>query len=125
MPYSYSKSSLEKLATVHPDLQEIFMEVIKYTDVTIINGYRDKTLQNSLYRSRISPYQFPESKHNKQPSLAIDAAPYPIDWDDLNRFYYLAGFVFAIAAIRGIKIRWGGTFKKFDGPHFELIEEEE
>ena len=30
-----------------------------------------------------------ESKHNCEPSRAVDIAPYPIDWDDRERFSHL------------------------------------
>ena len=51
--------------------------------------------------------QYPNSKHNKLPSKAVDVAPYPIDWNDPDRFYHFAGYVRGIAEGMGIKIRWG------------------
>ncbi len=74
--------------------------------------------------------EYPHGKHNRKPSEAIDAAPYPIDWDDLNRFYYFAGYVKGIANEMGIKIRWGGDWDGdtilddqtfMDLPHFEIL----
>jgi hypothetical protein len=55
-----------------------------------------------------------ESKHNTDPSLAFDVAPYPIDFASrtkvLARFYYLAGLIISCAASLGIKLRWGGDW---------------
>lgn len=68
--------------------------------------------------------------HNKTPSLAVDVAPWPIDWNDKNRFYHFAGRVQGIAQMFNIKIRWGGDWDSdndlkdqnfYDLPHFELV----
>ena len=65
------------------------------------------------------------------PSKAVDAYPYPVDFNDLNRMRYFAGIVMGIAAVKGIKLRWGGDWNqdtqlsdnKFnDLPHFELVD---
>jgi len=62
--------------------------------------------------------------------MAVDVAPYPIDWDDLGGFYMFAGYVLRVAETMGIKIRYGGdwdgdrktTDQRFkDLPHFELL----
>ena len=121
--YKYSRSSKRKLSTCHPDLQRIFNEVIKYMDVTIVYGYRGKDIQNRLYNSGFSKLKFPESKHNKTPSLAVDVAPWPTLWTDEKLFYQLYGIVKVISEMLDIKIRWGGHWKSFpDLAHFELEE---
>ena len=64
-----------------------------------------------------------------QPSLAVDVAPYPIDWLDRDRFVFFAGFVLGMATQMGITLRlgidWNGDHhfneRFFDGPHFELV----
>ena len=62
-------------------------------------------------------------------SHAVDVAPYPIDWDDTKRFFYLAGLIMGIAEMKGVKLTWGRDWdgdEDFDehtlkdGPHFEL-----
>lgn len=63
-----------------------------------------------------SKVRFPNSRHNVNPSLAVDVAPWPIDWMDTERFIYFGGYVKGIAAQLGIPIRWGGDW---DGD-FEL-----
>jgi hypothetical protein len=61
----------------------------------------------------------------------VDAAPYPIDWNNTERFAYMQGLIKGIAMAKGIKIRsgidWDGdgdiTDHSFmDYPHFELDE---
>ena len=70
--------------------------------------------------------------HNASPSRAADVVPYPVDWDDRERFHLFAGFVLGIAQSMEINIRWGGDWNKnfdvddnqFDDfPHFELLKE--
>ena len=134
--HSFSKTSKNRLAQCHKDLQFIFNEVIKDIDCSILTGHRVKVVQDDAYLLKKSKLKFPFSKHNKTPSLAVDAAPYPIDWDDLRRFYFFAGYVMRIAteSFRAGKtshvVRWGGDWdgdydlkdQKFnDLVHFELI----
>jgi len=126
----YSKRSKERLATCHEDLQRLFNEVIKHYDCSIICGSRSKEDQEKAYRQGSSKVVWPNSKHNSTPSLAVDVAPYPIEWYELNRFYMFIGIVRGIAAMMGINIRcgadWDGDMDVKDQnfhdlPHFELI----
>lgn len=125
----FSKRSLDKRATLHPKLQEIVDEAIKHFDFTITDGHRGEKEQNEAYAKGLSKLKFPNSKHNSKPSRAMDLAPYPIDYKDVERFVYLAGWIMAIAALKGIKLRSGLDWnrntitrdEKFrDAPHFEL-----
>lgn len=127
----FSSKSLEKLMECHPDLIRLFQEVGKNYECSIICGHRTKEEQEKAYEAGLSKKSFPNSKHNVLPSLAIDSAPFPLDWQDNNRFYYFAGYVKATADRLGIKIRWGGDWnsnnnfkeEKFqDLVHFELID---
>ena len=126
---SYSNKSKEKLATCHPMIQEVFNEVIKHFDCSIICGFRGEHEQNEAFRLGNSQKKWPNSKHNKNPSLAVDAPPYPIDWNDRERFIYFAGHVMGIARMKGIQLIWGGDWNsdtilknnRFDDlAHFEL-----
>ena len=125
----YSVSSLRKLATCHEDIKKIFKEVVKHYDCTILCGHRNKEDQEKAYKDGNSKVRFPHGRHNKQPSNAVDVAPYPIDWDDRDRFHLFAGFVLGISSQLGIKVRWGGDWdmdkdlkdNEFDDlVHFEL-----
>lgn len=127
------KTSEERLYGCHPDLQRLVREVVARLpypyDLTVVAGHRGEKEQNAAYATGRSTKQWPDSKHNTLPSRAVDLAPYPIDWNDVKRFAFLAGFVKAVAVDLGICIRWGGdwdsdsrtTDQKFqDLPHFEL-----
>jgi peptidoglycan L-alanyl-D-glutamate endopeptidase CwlK len=138
--FQYSKSSLAELETAHPDLQAIFHEVIKVINITILQGHRGELEQNLAYNTGKSQIKWPDGKHNKTPSMAVDTVPYPVDWEshpkNLARFYYMAGVIKAVAerlfAEGKITHRirqgcdWNGnmdfTDQTFDDlPHTELI----
>jgi len=128
---AFSSRSKKQLETCDSRLQDLFNEVIKHYDCTILEGHRDEATQNEYYRTGRSKLKYPNGKHNTLPSKAVDVAPYPIDWEDMDRFYHFGGFVLGMAASMGIKLRWGGDWdgdKSFkdqtfhDMPHFELEE---
>jgi peptidoglycan L-alanyl-D-glutamate endopeptidase CwlK len=126
---SFGKTSNERKKECDYNLQIILDEAIKIVDFSILCGHRTEEEQNqALYEGR-SKLAFPKSKHNNYPSFAVDIAPYPIDWEDTDRFYYLAGIIKGIAHSKGVKIRWGGDWDSDndfkdnnfnDLPHFEL-----
>lgn len=134
---SYSARSRERLNTCHKDLQLIFNTVISNFDNSILCGHRGEAEQMAAYKSGRSKIKWPNGKHNKTPSMAVDAAPYPIDWRDRERFYYFAGYVMGAAQVLhdgGMithRLRWGGDWDRdtevadngFDDlVHFELVE---
>lgn len=130
MSHRYSTNSQSRLEQCHPSLQRVFLAVIEHVDNTIITGHRPKEEQNRLFDEGKSQLKYPKGKHNSLPSLAVDAAPYPIDWNDRERATLFAGFVLGIAAEMGIKLRWGGDWNmnfetkdnNFDDLwHFELV----
>tara|TARA_R110002167_G_C12231240_1_gene609851 strand:- start:29 stop:424 length:396 start_codon:yes stop_codon:yes gene_type:complete len=125
----FGKSSKKRLLTCDKRLQEIFNEVIKYIDCSVLEGYRGEKRQNKLQEEGKSKVRYPKGRHNASPSLAVDVAPYPIDWNDRERFHLFAGYVLGVARGLGYTLRWGGdwnmNFKvndnKFDDfPHFEI-----
>lgn len=130
MPHFGPRSKLE-LNTCHPKLQKLFNEVIKYVDCTIICGYRDEFDQTKAFQAEKSMVRYPNSKHNKMPSLAVDVIPYPTKWGEIKVFYMFVGIVRGIAAKMKIKIRcgadWDGDMQIKDQnfhdlAHFELID---
>ncbi len=125
----FSVTSRNRLATCHVDLQRLFDEVIRHVDVTILEGHRGAARQNELVDEGLSQLRFPASRHNASPSLAVDVAPWPINWDDTEAFIYLGGYVKGMAAALEIPIRWGGDWNRNhrsadesfrDLVHFEL-----
>lgn len=126
----FSSRSLQKLSSCHDDLQQVMIEVVKIWDCTILCGHRDKEAQDGAFESGKSKVQFPNSKHNQKPSMAVDVAPYPIDWSDLERFRRFAWFVKGVGIGMGINLRLGADWdgdndikdQNFhDLPHIELI----
>ena len=127
----FGKRSLSKLSTCDKKLQEVFNEVIKTVDCSVLEGHRHQTRQDALYKEGKTKVKFPHGRHNSLPSRAVDVCPYPIDWSDRERFHLFSGFVLGIAKSMGINLRWGGDWNqnwevddnKFDDfPHFELRE---
>ena len=127
----FGKRSIGRLQTCDQKLQELFYEVVKHFDCSIIEGHRGEERQNKAYADGKSKVKYPNGKHNKFPSVAVDVAPYPIDWSDRDRFHYFGGFVLGVAKEMGMNIRWGGDWNqdtetkdnKFDDlVHFEIKE---
>jgi len=106
-------------------------EAIKFMDFSVTAGQRDEDNQNAAYAAGLSQVPWPESTHNTQPlSEGIDVAPYPIAWDDRERFTLLAGVILMCGFMMGIELRWGGDWNQntevkdnqFDDlGHFELV----
>lgn len=132
----FSASSLKRLESCHDDLRVIFGVVIESFDCSVLEGRRGRDAQNAAYASGKSQLKYPQSKHNENPSMAIDVAPYPIDWEDLARFRFFAGHVMGIASYLlrtgdiGHRLRWGGDWDMDtqvsdnglnDLVHFELV----
>ena len=125
----FGKKSRERLATCDKRLQEVFNEVIKSVDCSILEGHRSQERQDQLYIEGKTKVKYPDGRHNSNPSRAVDVTPYPIDWDDRERQTLFSGFVIGIGRSKGIKLRWGGDwdmdFKVMDNrfddfPHFEV-----
>lgn len=150
---------MTKLMTCHRDIQAVMNEAIKHYDFSVLFGTRTPEEQFELFKkgrrvvigdgsdpnnyeiykkSEVVTFKdgfIKKSRHNYYPSKAIDIAPYPIDWKDLNRFYFLAGHILLIAdqMLRQGKIThnlvWGADwdddrdFKDhifMDYPHFQI-----
>ena len=123
---TFGKVSLDRLTTCDTRLQNLFNEIIKHRDCTILEGYRPQDAQDKAFVEGRSKTPWPNSKHNKSPSLAVDVMPWHADaphirWDDKIGLTEFAGFVMGVASQMGIRIRWGGKFRGFfDGPHWEI-----
>jgi len=127
----FGKRSRGNLATCDERLQKVFNEVIKNVDCSVIEGHRSEERQNKLYDEGKTKVRYPNGRHNAKPSNAADVVPYPIDWEDRERFHLFAGYVLGVARGMGITLRWGGDWNmnfevddnKFDDfPHFELTD---
>lgn len=139
----FSNESLLVIPQLHHHLQAVMFSAIEYIDFKLICGYRSKEAQDLAFEKGFSTLKFPDSKHNKFPSLAVDVVPFHkqaphIRWTDEKSFYLLAGYIKACADTLNIRIRWGGNWQKgndyqhinesekkrfIDLPHYELIQE--
>lgn len=128
---AFGRGSLSALELVDTRLRGVLEEAIKYWDFTVLEGHRGPERQQELFESGTSQVSWPNSKHNSLPSVAVDIAPYPIDWEDTERFIQLSGAILQIAKQNGLDLRWGGDWNR-DGRmtdesfrdllHFELVE---
>ena len=129
---TFSERSKTYLATCDERLQRLMHEVIKIADCTVLVGHRIKEDQDEAVRTGASKASWPMSKHNSQPSKAVDVAPFPISWPDLSatlkrvkagdlaavdeyardlgRWYMFIGLVRGTALQMGIKVRCGADW---------------
>lgn len=111
----FGLKSLAVRATLDGRLQWMVDEVLKHMDVSLIYGHRVKEEQNLLYDLGRSQLQWPESKHNVWPSIAVDMQPYPYPTkeNDLRAgLGYMAGLCWMLAEQQGFSIRWGGDWNR-------------
>lgn len=124
-----SQRSTERLNTVRMELRQVVLKAFETVpfDVTVIEGYRNKDRQDQLFAEGKTKVRV--SRH--QSGFAVDLAPYPVDWNDTQRFITLAEHMFAAAKELGVTIRWGGNWSRdnvhdkppssfVDMPHFEI-----
>ena len=119
MSYKLGTRSLQNLSGVHPDLVAVVKLAITITeqDFTVIEGIRNINRQRELFKAGKSTTM--NSRHIT--GHAVDMVPWPVDWNDLERFEVMADAMKQAAEELDIPIVWGGDWKSFyDAPHFEL-----
>ena len=102
----FGKRSKQRLKGVDVKLVNVLNELVKIMDVTIIEGLRTQERQDELVAKGASKTRY--SKHIQ--GKAVDLAPYPIDWEDRERFHYMGGMVRGIAEQLNVPVRWGGDW---------------
>lgn len=131
----WGHTSLKVKATLDPRLKKIMDRILNdVADVTLISGHRSKQEQNELFAAGKSQLEYPQSKHNDWPSLAVDFQPYPYPRFE-NKLWaalaYIAAHAIQFAKEDGVALRWGGdwnrngdlTDQNFDDLfHLEIIE---
>ena len=139
--YRFGSRSRANLSECHPDLQILFLTVIRTHDCSVIEGARGESEQNTAVSQGRSKARWPRSNHNvdgvkRRTSWAADVVPYPVDWKDRDRFVRFATFVLDTASklrAAGVmchEVRSGGDwdrdgiFDDWDMPHFEIIDVE-
>tara|TARA_R110000824_G_scaffold225355_1_gene412962 strand:- start:246 stop:626 length:381 start_codon:yes stop_codon:yes gene_type:complete len=123
----FGRKSLAELRGLDSRIINVLNQAIKHFDFTVIEGIRSLETQTQYVADGASKTL--KSKHLD--GKAVDIAPYPIDYEDEERFVYLGGFILGVASQLGVKLRWGldwdnDTYTKDtsfrDIGHFELKE---
>lgn len=117
---SYGAKSSRRLNTCHVDIQRVMLPAVEIYDNSVIWGFRGEARQNRAFADGFSKKQWPDSRHNTNPSLAIDVIPYPVDWDDIDRFIELSLVIKGAASALGIPLEWGGDWSFKDYAHWQL-----
>ena len=102
----FGKRSRDRLKGVDAKLVNVLNEVVKYFDITIIEGLRSQKRQDELVAEGKSKTKFGKHVLGK----AVDLAPYPIDWKARDDFHLLGGFILGVASQMGVNVRWGGDW---------------
>ena len=148
MSYNFSQNSLNRLATVHPDMQKVARRAIQISpvDFSITQGKRTLDEQKRLYgkgrtaaqcRAKGVPVEYARPQDqvvtwtlnsNHISGNAIDVAPYvngKLEYDDsgkLGLWLKIAKAFKDASRELGVPIEWGGDWTKTkDRPHFELV----
>ena len=119
MSYKLGTRSLQNLSGVHPDLVAVVKRAIQITEVdfTVIEGIRNINRQRELLKAGKSTTL--NSRHIT--GHAVDMVPWPVDWEDKERFEVMADAMKQAAEELDIDVEWGGDWRTFyDGPHFQL-----
>ena len=120
--FQLGKRSQEKLEQANSDLYKLVSIAIKTSpiDFSVIESVRDERSQNEAYNSGYSMLRYPNSKHNSNPSNAVDIIPYPVDWTYIDRFKQLGKHIKQVAKRLNIDIEWGGDWRTFkDYAHYQ------
>lgn len=116
-----SQISQDRLLTCDPRLQQLVSAVSDVTNCAVLCGHRDEADQEHAFLIGTSKEQWPNSRHNSSPSEAVDLAPLPLSWEDIDSFRRLNEVVQQEAAKLGLEIEWGGDFKSIkDWDHWQL-----
>lgn len=114
MSNKWSRSSAAKLAELTPELQRALNTALELFDMTIVTGFRDQAAQDAAVASGHSKVRWPNGKHNKRPSVAVDIQPYPMPRSEAMQretLSYLCGLVSGVYYTQtGRKLRWGGNW---------------
>jgi len=115
----FATTSMSRLSSCSRDIQTIMLEVVKYRDITIVEGSRTAERQHEHWqkgrklirtsndpknassweianKKKVVTYKdgySKKSKHQSYPSVAIDVCPYPEMWSDENALNELRGII--------------------------------
>ena len=134
MGFKLGKTSLARLQGVDETLVNVVKRAIEISEVdfTVMEGVRTLERQRELYaQGRTAPGKIVtwtmKSRHIE--GKAVDLVPYPLDWNDLDKFNKIKDAMFQAAKELDVNLRWGadwdsdGNYREkgeYDSPHFEI-----
>ena len=134
MGFKLGKTSLARLQGVDETLVNVVKRAIEISEVdfSVLEGVRTLERQRELYeQGRTAPGKIVtwtmKSRHIE--GKAVDLVPYPLDWNDLDKFNKIKDAMFQAAKELDVNLRWGadwdgdGNYREkgeYDSPHFEI-----
>jgi len=135
--FKFSSRSKERLSAVDIRLADLIEDALAVSPIDfgipLHGGLRTKEEQKALFDDRKSKFDGYLNSSKHQSGKAVDIFAYvngKATWDK-EYYYTLAGIIWALAEIKGLKIRWGGSWSgSFDFKdqtfndlgHFEIID---
>ena len=117
---SLTERDMVRLASCDLKLQMLLIKARKQTPFMVVCGHRKEEKQNEAFRNGYTQVQWPNSKHNQEPSLAVDLCPLPVNWQNTRHFFELAAYIWAECLRQDTPVIWGGSYSFGDYGHFEL-----
>ena len=117
-----------RLTGCDPRLVDLFTRVGERRQVHIVQGPRTVEEEVVAIQTKHSQLKDPyNSLHvvgpNRPLALAVDAGPWPLNWNDTDAFITLALVVKSCALELGVPLTWGGDWVTFkDYSHYQLKE---
>ncbi len=134
--FQYGSNSTKKILECRQELQRVIHRVANYYNMSVVCGHRSKAEQDDAVARRVSKLNWPNSKHNANPSNAFDAYPYHARYGSLTEdasvvtkimqmtsrtygevlafireeYIAMAQTVKVCAQIEGVALRWGGDW---------------
>ncbi len=111
----FGTKSLANLSTANSTLQGIAAEVLLIKDHSIIKGHRNQIDQDFAHKNGASKLKWPDGKHNKLPSNAIDVQTYPVPASESELRedqLYLLGLYVGVAFALGTTLRTGADWDR-------------
>ena len=112
---SFGRGSRKHLRTVDARLQRIAHRALRITDHSITCGHRTREAQDAAFEAGNSKIQWPDGKHNRLPSVAMDVQVWPRpekEEDLIDEQLYLLGVYKGVGQEQGIPIRTGADFNR-------------
>ena len=127
MSYKFSESSLKRLDTVHPDLQEVVIRALEISEIDFGVACGARTVDEQMELVKDGKSQTMNSRHI--PSVndsgfceAVDLYAYTdkAEWG-FEHMRKVAQAMFIASAELATPIEWGGLWENsWDCPHFQL-----